>query len=182
MIPYSAAAEGSFSSRPTSRLTALSTSSGKFFSATCSRNSFSSACCSSPSPSSSWIAFSCWRRKNSRCPLSISEATCDWILDPSSETSSSRSRISETARRRSSTFVSSSSSCRSSVRRRTVEATRWQSALGSSTFAAANWSSSGRYGVRPMIRANCPCTLRVRASTWGDSGTMSASSSNSPTR
>ena len=31
-----------------------------------------SACCSSPSPSSSWIAFICWRRKNSRWPLSIS--------------------------------------------------------------------------------------------------------------
>ena len=35
-------------------------------------------------PSSSWIAFSCWRRKNSRWPFSISLATCDWIFEPSS--------------------------------------------------------------------------------------------------
>ena len=32
------------------------------------------------SPSSSWIAFSCWRRKNSRWPFSISDWTCDWIF------------------------------------------------------------------------------------------------------
>ena len=39
-----------------------------------------SAWISSTSPSSSWIALSCWRRKNSRWPLSISDSTCDWIL------------------------------------------------------------------------------------------------------
>ena len=37
---------------------------------------------SSTSPSSSWIALSCWRRKNSRWPLSISDSTCDWISRP----------------------------------------------------------------------------------------------------
>ena len=48
-----------------------------------SRSSLTSACCSSPSPSSSWIAFSCWRRKNSRWPLSISD--CDLGLDLGAE-------------------------------------------------------------------------------------------------
>ena len=66
------------------------TCSGRFFSSSCSRSSLISACCSSPSPSSSWIAFSCWRRKNSRWPLSISLATCDWIFEPSSDISTSR--------------------------------------------------------------------------------------------
>ena len=114
--------------------------------------------------------------------MSISDATWDWIFDPNSETSSSRSRIRETLRNRSSTFVSSSKSWRSSVLSRSVEATRWQSALGSSTLAAASWSSSGRYGVSPMIRANWLCTLRVSASTSGESGTTSGSTSNSPIR
>ena len=95
MTPYSAAAGGSFSSRASSRSTALRASSGRFFASICSRSSASSACCSSPSPSSSWIAFSCWRRKNSRWPLSISDWTCDWIFEPSSTTSSSRLRIIE---------------------------------------------------------------------------------------
>ena len=54
-----------------------------------------SACSGSPSPSSCWIAFSCWRRKYSRWPFSISDCTCDWIFEPSSNTSSSRLRIAE---------------------------------------------------------------------------------------
>ncbi len=45
----------------------------------------SSACSGSPSPSSFWIALSCWRRKYSRCPFSISDCTCDWIFEPSSK-------------------------------------------------------------------------------------------------
>ena len=146
MTPYSAAAAGSLSSRASSRRAALSTSSGSSSASSRSRSSLISACSASPSPSSSWIAFSCWRRKNSRWPFSISDWTCDWIFVPSSRTSSSRFRIAETSRRRSSTFTSSSSRCFSSVRMRTVEATRWQSALGSSTLAAASCSSSGRYG------------------------------------
>jgi ATP-dependent Lon protease len=91
-----------------------------------------------------WIAFSCWRRKNSRWPFSISSCTCDWILEPSSKTSSSRFRIAEMSRSRASMSVSSSSRCFSSVFSRSVEATRLQSALGSSTFAAATDNSSGR--------------------------------------
>ena len=72
MTPCSAAAGGSFSSRESSRSAALRACSGSSAASICSRSSLTSACCSSPSPSSSWIAFSCWRRKNSRWPLSIS--------------------------------------------------------------------------------------------------------------
>ena len=182
MTPYSAAAGGSFSSRASSRVAAFSACSGNFFSSIRPRSSLISACCSSPSPSSSWIAFSCCRRKNSRWPLSISLATWDWIFEPSSDISTSRFRISDTARSRSSTLTVSSSSWRSSVLRRSVEAIRWQSALGSSTFAAASCSSSGRYGVIPMMCANCDWTLRVSASTSGDSGSTSGSSSSSAIR
>ena len=71
MTPCSAAAGGSFSSRESSRSAALRACSGSSAASICSRSSLTSACCSSPSPSSSWIAFSCWRRKNSRWPLSI---------------------------------------------------------------------------------------------------------------
>ena len=182
MTPYSAAAGGSFSSRFSSRSTALSTSSGRFFCPICSRSSLISACWSSVSPSSSWIAFSCCLRKNSRWPLSISLATCDWIFEPSSDISTSRPRISAIRRSRSSTSAVSSSSWRSSVFSRSVEAIRWVSAVGSSTFAAASCSSSGRYGVMPMICANCCCTVRVSASTSGESGTISGRSSRSATR
>ena len=48
---------------------------------------------------------------------------------------------------------------------RTVDATRWQSALGSSTLAAASCSSSGRYGTSAITRAKRLWTLRVSAST-----------------
>ena len=100
MTPYSAAAGGSFSSRPSSRSACLRGSSGSSAASIRSRSSVISACCSSASPSSSWIAFICWRRKNSRWPLSISDSTCDWILVPRRTTSSSRVRISLRRRRR----------------------------------------------------------------------------------
>ena len=119
-------------------------SSGRFFCSICSRSSASSACCSSPSPSSSWIAFSCWRRKYSRWPFSSSDWTCDWIFVPSSTTSSSRLRMRSTSRSRSETSLCSSSACFSSVFSRSVEATRCESALGSSTLAAASSSSDGQ--------------------------------------
>ena len=173
ITPCSAAAEGSRSSRESSRSAALRTSSGSTIDCSRSRSSSNSARSGSLSPSSSWIAFSCWRRKNSRCPFSISDCTCDWIRVPSSKTSSSRFRMRETCRSRCSTLTSSSSSCFSSVFSRSVDATRWQSALGSSTFAAASSSSSGRYGTSAMIRANSACTLRVSASTSGVSSSTS---------
>ena len=74
-----------------------------------------SASISSTSPSSSWIALSCWRRKNSRWPLSISDSTCDWICEPIEISSSSRASSSERRRSRLATSSSSSSSWRSSV-------------------------------------------------------------------
>ncbi len=131
MTPYSAAAVGSRSSRPSSRSAPCAPRRGASSSASRSRSSFTSACSGSPSPSSCWIAFSCWRRKYSRWPFSISDCTCDWIFEPSSSTSASRERIAETRRSRFSTSGSSSSSWRSSVGIvRSVEATRWASALG----------------------------------------------------
>ena len=147
MTPYSAAADGSFDSRSSSRRACFSTSSGRSASSICERSSASSACCSSPSPSSSWIAFSCWRRKYSRCDVSISDWTWDWIFVPSSKTSSSRERMTVSRRRRSSTSAASRSSCFSSVLRRIVDAMRLARALGDSALAAANSSSSGRYGA-----------------------------------
>ena len=118
MTPYSAAAGGSFSSRDSSRSAALRTSSGSSAPSSRSRSSFISACCSSPSPSSSWIAFSCWRRKYSRWPFSISDWTCDWIFVPSSSTSSSRLSIREISRRRPRRPRSRAAACFSSVFRR----------------------------------------------------------------
>ena len=182
MTPYSPEAAGSFSSRASSRSTALRASSGSVTSFARFRSSVISACSGSASPSSSWIAFSCWRRKYSRWVDSISETTWFWIFEPSSATSSSRLRITSTARRRFSTSSSSSSCCFSSVFRRSVEATRWQSALGSSTLAAASASSSGRYGMRPISRAKSVCTFCESACVWGVSSYTSGTSMKRPTR
>ena len=147
MTPYSAAAGGSSRAARARARPPCATSSGSSQLVELRRSSSTSACCSSPSPSSSWIAFSCWRRKYSRWPFSISDWTWDWIFEPSSMTSSSRFRITESSRSRSST-PRLEQPCFSSIFSRMVEATRYESALGSSTFAAAIWSSSGRYGTR----------------------------------
>ena len=61
-------------------------------------SSCASASASSTSPSSSWIAFSCWRSQYSRWPLSISDWTCDWMRVPISTSSSSRASSSESVR------------------------------------------------------------------------------------
>ena len=79
---------------------------------------------SSVSPSSSWMAFSCWRRKYSRWLFSISDWTWAWILEPSSSTSSSRFSNSVRRRSRLETSISSSSSCFSSVFSRSAPAIR----------------------------------------------------------
>ena len=98
--PAAAARAATARARP-----ACATSSGRPASSICSRSSLISACVSSSSPSSCWIAFSCSRRKYSRCVLSISDWTCDWIFEPSSITSSSRASISESRRSRFVTFA-----------------------------------------------------------------------------
>ena len=101
MTPYSAAAGGSRSSRAELAVGRLARRPPAARAPRAARAAPSSSACSgSPSPSSSWIAFSCWRRKNSRWPFSISDCTCDWIFEPSSNTSSSRLRIAETSRSR----------------------------------------------------------------------------------
>ena len=59
---------------------------------------------------------------------------------------------------------------------------RWLSALGSSMFATAYCSSSGRYGTASTIRENVSCTLRLSAVSSGDSAIVSGSSEISATR
>ena len=146
MTPCSAAAGGRFSRRPSSRSACLRTSSGRSIAASCSRSSLASAADSSNSPSSSWIALSCWRRMNSRCVRSMSDWTWFWISEPIEMTSSSRASASVRRRRRLATFASSSSACLSSVGSRSEPEMMWLSAPGSSTLATAICSSSGRYG------------------------------------
>ena len=132
----------------------------------CARSSADLACTSSLSPSSSWIAFSCWRRKYSRWPLSSSDWTCDWIFEPIATTSSSRARISESRRSRLETSSSSSSSCFSSVVQPQGAGDQVASALGSSTLATITCSSSGRYGtcaddVRRTSAGRCASARRA---------------------
>ena len=183
MTPYSAAADGSCSRRGELAVGRLANVFGQRRGIEPLAQLGTSACSGSASPSSCWIAFSCWRRKYSRWPFSISDCTCDWIFEPSSNTSSSRFRIAETCPQARLDVDLLEDSWRSSVLIvRRVDATRWQSALGSSTFAAASCSSSGRYGASPMIRAKRPWTLRVNASTSGVSSSTSGSSLNGPTR
>ena len=134
----------------------------------CSRSSLASAIFSSTSPSSSWIAFSCWRRKYSRWPFSISDWTCDWIFVPIEISSSSRASSSDSRRSRCATSRSSSSSCFSSVLIRSAPAIMCASSPGSSRFATAICSSSGRYGTSSMICENVAWTLRCSASSSGD--------------
>ena len=49
-------------------------------------------------------------------------------------------------------------------------------------LVTASWSSSGRYGICSMISLKVRCTLRVSASSSGDSSTASGTSSIRATR
>ena len=182
MTPCSAAACGSFSSRESSRSACLRTSSGSSSSASCARRSSISASAGSFSPSSSWIAFSCWRRTYSRCEDSISDMTCDWIFEPMATMSSSRASTSESRRSRLPTSTSSSSACFSSTLIRSAPAIRCASADGSSRLATAICSSSGRYGTSSMMCVNVCWTLRISAVSSGPSSTSSGSSETFATR
>ena len=147
MTPYSAAAGGSFSRRASSRSTAFRASSGSPSAverARAARRPPPALGRPRRAPPGSPSAAGAGRTRAGPSPSPT--ATCDWIFEPSSNTSSSRFRIRETSRSRVSTSASSSSRCFSSVFSRSVEATRCVSAPGSSTFAAASCSSSGRYG------------------------------------
>ncbi len=107
---------------------------------------------------------------------SISDCTCDWILDPSSITSSSRARISDRRRSRWVTLRSSSSACLSSVLIRRDPAIMWPSTSGSSTFATATCSSSGRYGSPSMMSEKVCWMWRLSASSSFEGSRMSGSS------
>ena len=101
------------------------TSSGGSASASWRRSSSTSACSSSASPSSSRIALSCWRRKNSRWPLlQVESGRRSGSWRPSSSSSSSRLQSTVRRRRRASRSDSSSSSWRSSTDRRIDDAIR----------------------------------------------------------
>ena len=131
MTGYSALCGEMFARRSSSRRAALSASSGQARARRASaRSSLISASCSLVSPSSCWMALSCWRRKYSRWLLSISLRTSLWILEPSSSTSSSWVRMPMRRRRRCSTSLSSSSACLSSVLMRMVLAMRKASGPG----------------------------------------------------
>ncbi len=176
MTPCSAAAVGSDSRRLSSRSACLRTSSGSATASRRSRRRAASSVDSSNSPSSAWIALSCWRRTNSRWPLSISDWTWDWIFEPIEMTSSSRCRPSTSLRSRAVTSTSSSSACFSSVFIRSDPAMRCESVDGSSMFDTASRSSSGRYGTSSTIRENVSCTVRMSAVSFVECCTTSGSS------
>ena len=107
---------GRRSRRASSRSAAVRTSSGGSTSASALAQLLDLGRASSrPSPSSSRIALSCWRRKNSRWLLSMSVWTSLWIFAPSSSSSSSRLQSTVRRRRRASRSASSSSSWRSAT-------------------------------------------------------------------
>ena len=139
---YSAAATGILESRSSSRRASFLTPSGRPAASSFSRSSSISLACSSPSPSSFWIAFICSRRKYSRWFLPTSDCTCDWILDPSSRTSSSlmSRRLSESIRARISSV--SSTSCLTAVPIVVrLEAMKSASLPGSVMLPASAWRS-----------------------------------------
>ncbi len=105
------------------------------------------------SPSSSWIAFSCWRRTYSRCDHlhlghDLATGSCEPIGD---DVELAREDLASSARRRLATSTSSSSACFSSILIRSAPAIRCASADGSSRLATAICSSSGRYGTCSMM-------------------------------
>ena len=105
-----------------------------------------------------------------------------WILEPMATMSSSCASVSLSRRSRLLTSTSSSSACFSSTLIRSAPAIRCASEDGSSTFATAICSSSGRYGTSSMMRVNVCWTLRISAVSSGPSSTSSGSSETRATR
>ena len=115
-------------------------------------------------------------------PCPSRTGTCVWMRLPISTSSSSRARISDSRRSRLVTSRSSSSSCFSSVLMRSAPAIAWASSAGSSMFATAIWSSSGRYGSSSMMREKVDCTLRWSPSSSGEGTSSSGASAMRATR
>ena len=111
IIWYSGAAGVMRSRRSTSRLATAAMASGRLASVTRLRSSCVSP---SPSPSSVWMALSCWRSTYCRCASVISCAARDSICPFSSSTSISRASAEATASSLTEMLFSSSSRCLSS--------------------------------------------------------------------
>ncbi len=117
-----------------------------------------------PSPSSVWIAFICWRRKNSRWLRSISPLAWEEISCCMVRTSSSLAMSSWTRRRRSTGSMASRISCAPSTLRSRFEAVRSARRPGSSMLVAMTMTS-GEMGLpRFCDFSRAAFTLRIRAS------------------
>ncbi len=149
-----------FSCRSTSSITGFGIFALIAFSRSCATSSPSSL----PSPSSDWIAFSCWRRKYSRWLRSISPFACDEISCCMVRTSSSFVISSWTRRSRSSGSSASRIACAPSTLRSRLEAVRSASRPGSSMLLAIT-ITSGEMGLpRFCDFSSAALTLRINAS------------------
>ena len=129
-----------------------------------SRSCWTSSPSSLPSPSSAWMALSCWRRKNSRWERSISPLAWVEISCCMASTSSSLASSSCTRCRRSTGSSASRMAWAPSTLRSRLEAARSASRPGSSMLLAITMTS-GEIGLpRLAERSRAPRTLRTRAS------------------
>ncbi len=118
-----------------------------------------------PSPSSDWIAFSCWRRKNSRWERSISPLAWEEISCCMARTSSSFAVSSCTLRSLSTGSTASRISCAPSTFRSRFEAVRSARRPGSSMLVAMT-ITSGEIGLPRLADfSSAAFTLRISAST-----------------
>ena len=163
--------------RSTSLIARALISSGIPAASTLSRSSLISACCGSSSPSSRWIALSCSRRMYSRCVLSISDLTSDWIRPFSSRISIWWARKLETSLSRSVTSIVSSISWRCSVDMSGLYATMSASSPGSLMLRAATAASGGTGAPLATYCSIWAWTVRISAWTSSPSGLSSGSSS-----
>ncbi len=131
----------------------------------------------SPSPSSFWIALICSRRMNSRCRLSSSPLTWDWIRDSTSNTSCSWRRRSMIRRRRLWTSSSSSACCRCSGVMLRLAAMKSAREEGSETLPTAVASSAGSASDISTTCWKAATALRMSASASRSALTFSSSRS-----
>ncbi len=123
-----------------------------------------SSASSFPSPSSLWMAFICWRRKNSRWLRSISPLAWEEISCCMVRTSSSLAMSSWTRRRRSTGSAASRISCAPSTLRSRLEAVRSARRPGSSMLVAMT-ITSGEMGLPRLLDfSRAALTLRIKAS------------------
>ena len=129
-----------------------------------SRSSSISAPMSSPSPSSSWIARSCWRKKYSFCASSMDPAASELIFSRSSRISTSRLRYWLMASSRRYRLHSVSIFCCSSKPTLSCEAMKSALWVISVRASKAAPTSLGTLGASATAFLNWPNILRARAS------------------